>query len=184
ALKSNEQVASSFGMSPVFFKLAGFVLAGALAGLGGGLLAFAQLGASAQDFTFSVALTYVIMVVIGGLGSRTGVVIGSVITAYLGHWLETIGRVLEETGWPVVTFIGEQVPVAKLALFGALLLLTITFFPGGIAQQIKPITTWLSGKPFPRTNRRGGRRARRAEVYAGMEAPDPSASVTQTVEEE
>lgn len=181
ALKSNEQVASSFGMSPVFFKLAAFVLAGTLAGLGGGLLAFAQLGASAQDFTFSVALTYVIMVVIGGLGSRTGVVIGSVITAYLGHWLESVGRVLEDVSW--LRVLGEQIPVLKFGLTATLLLLTITFFPGGIAQQIKPFTTWLSGKPFPRRTKGGGRRARKAEVYAGMEAPDPAASVPEAPEE-
>ncbi|HUR13706.1 MAG TPA: hypothetical protein VM097_04355, partial [Mycobacteriales bacterium] len=36
-----------------------------------------------------------------------------------------------------------------VGFIGALgLLLTIVLNPGGIAQQIKPITNWLSGKPF------------------------------------
>jgi branched-chain amino acid transport system permease protein len=171
ALKSNEQVASSFGMNPVFYKLSAFVLAGSIAGLGGGLLGFSQELVVSQDFTFSIALTYVIMVVIGGLGSRIGVVIGSVFTAYLITILEGIGRFLDRPSMPeILQDFGGAMPLFRISLTALLLLVTITQFPGGVAQQLKPVITWLSGKPFPRHEKR---HHVKEEAFAGTEDAQP-----------
>lgn len=179
ALKSNEQVAASFGMNPVFYKVGAFVLAGALAGLGGGLLAFRQTQVVSQDFTFATALTYVIMVVVGGLGSRIGVVIGSAFISYLPFLLDGFGRFLEaSTTIRPLLWLGENLPVLKIAVSALLLLLTITQFPGGIAQQLHPLTTWLSGKPFPKHEkapRQNRKRLRKEAAFTGTEVPDPSA---------
>lgn len=179
ALKSNEQVAASFGMNPIFFKVGAFILAGGIAGLGGGLMAFRQQQVVSVDFAFQTALTYVIMVVVGGLGSRLGVVIGSALLSYLPFGLDSIGRALESTGNSLLVAAGSNIPVLKIAISALLLLLTITQFPGGIAQQIHPLTEWLSGKPFPKhekASRRQRRVMRKQEAFAGMEAPDPSAA--------
>lgn len=161
ALKSNEQVASSFGMNPVFYKISAFVLAGFIAGLAGGLLAFSQEQVAAQDFTFTVALTYVIMIVIGGLGSRVGAVIGSMFTALLPTILEGLGRGMSNASFlpGFLRSFGDTLPVTKIAVTALLLLLTITRFPGGIAQQIRPLTIWLSGKPFPRHHKQESKTA-------------------------
>lgn len=179
ALKSNEQVAASFGMNPVFYKVGAFVLAGALAGLGGGLLAFRQTQVVSQDFTFATALTYVIMVVVGGLGSRIGVVIGSAFISYLPFLLDGFGRFLEAatTIRPLLWF-GENLPVLKIAISALLLLLTITQFPGGIAQQLHPLTVWLSGKPFPKHEKAPGHKKkslRKKAAFAGTDVSDPAA---------
>lgn len=178
ALKSNEQVASSFGMNPVFYKLGAFVLAGTIAGLGGGLLAFRQEQVVAQDFVFATALTYVIMVVVGGLGSRIGVVIGSAFLSYLPFLLDGTGRWLEKPSFPdFLNTFGSTVPVLKILLGALLLLLTITRFPGGIAQQLHPLGVWLSGRPFPRhhSHRHG---TGQGETSVDME------EVAETVDEE
>lgn len=151
AMKSNEQVAASLGMNPVFYKLAAFIMAGTIAGLAGGLLAFNQQLVVSQDFTFATALTYVIMVVVGGLGQRLGAVIGSFLIAYLVNLLEVLGRFLENDSFPefLQTF-GGGIPISQVAITSLLLLLTITLYPGGIYQQLEPVWIWLSGKPFPR----------------------------------
>ena len=140
AIKSSELVASSFGMNLVFYKVAAFVVAGAIAGIGGGLFAFKNERVVSQDFTFAVALTFVIMVVVGGLGNRVGVIIGSAFTSYLPVLLDWVGN---KTGF-------QELIVLKIAIAALLLLLTITRFPGGIAQQLHPLLVWFSGKPFPR----------------------------------
>ena len=148
ALKSDEQVAASFGMNLVFYKVGAFVMTGFIAGIGGGLYAFKEQHVVSADFTFTLALTFVIMTVIGGLGNRTGVVIGSMFTAYLPHLLSRLADWLE-----VLTHnqkVSEVVVVGRIAITAILLLLTITRFPGGIGQQIHPLTEWLSGKPFPK----------------------------------
>lgn len=137
ALRNDETVASSFGINPVFYKVGAFVLSGAIAGIGGGLWAFKNEHVVAQEFTFALALTFVLMVVVGGLGNRLGVVIGSGFVSYLPFLLDWIA---ERTGF------GDLV-VLKIAVAAILLILTITRFPGGIAQQIHPLTEWLGGRP-------------------------------------
>ncbi|MFN2610603.1 MAG: branched-chain amino acid ABC transporter permease [Actinomycetota bacterium] len=141
AIKENELVASSFGMNIVFYKVGAFVVAGIFAGIGGGLFAFHDSYAVAANFDFQLALTFVVMTVIGGLGNRTGVVIGSAFTAYLPFLLNSL-----DNAW----HLNNKLVVSRFVIQALLLLLTITRFPGGIGQQIHPITEWLSGKPFPR----------------------------------
>jgi len=147
ALKSNEQVAASFGMNPVFYKVGAFVMTGIIAGIGGGLYAFKEQHVVSADFTFTLALTFVIMTVIGGLGDRTGVVIGSAFTAYLPFLLGSLSetRLIE---W-LPGKLSEKIVVGRIAITAVLLMLTLTRFPGGIAEQLHPVTQWLSGKPFP-----------------------------------
>lgn len=148
AIKSNEQVAASFGINLVFYKVGAFVMAGMVAGIGGGLYAFKEEHVVSADFTFTLALTFVIMTVIGGLGNRTGVVIGSAFTAYLPFLLNSLSDQIKS--WTGSEYAGEVVVVGRIAITALLLLLTLTRFPGGIGQQIHPLTEWLSGKPFPR----------------------------------
>ncbi|MEO7804615.1 MAG: branched-chain amino acid ABC transporter permease [Actinomycetota bacterium] len=153
ALKNNEQVAASFGMNLMFYKVGAFVITGTIAGIGGALLAFRTEQVVAPDFDFALALTFVIMVVVGGLGSRTGVVIGSMFVSYLPTILDSVRPIF-----------GDIVLSLNIAIGAALLLLNITRFPGGLAQQLHPLTEWLSGKPFPKHHKptKPGRKKKKA----------------------
>lgn len=130
-IRENETVAASFGINVVAFKLLAFVLSGAVAGLAGAFLAHRQEIAAAGDFDFGLALVFVLMVAVGGVGSRAGVFMASFFFAVFPLAASDI--------------VGGHVAEALGAL---LLLLTLTLNPGGIAQQIKPVTDWLGGKPF------------------------------------
>jgi ABC-type branched-subunit amino acid transport system ATPase component/ABC-type branched-subunit amino acid transport system permease subunit len=86
AVRDNERAAAAYTVVPVRIKVRAFALGGALAGLGGALLAgafasipFAQNGAGGAGFFFvNGSLALVAMVVIGGMGSVTGAVIGAI----------------------------------------------------------------------------------------------------------
>lgn len=147
-IKENERVASAYGINVVGYKLMGFVISGALAGLGGALLAYSSQSFSSADYDFTLGLTFVLMTVVGGAGSREGVVIGSaffaVMTRYLptAAWFQTlVGNVPGEIGTNLQQF-------GPILLGALLLLLTLIFNPGGIAQQIAPVVRWLKGEPF------------------------------------
>jgi len=154
ALKENERVAEAFGINVTAFKLLAFVLSGTLAGIAGALLAYRIGIVTASGLGFNLALTFVLMTVVGGLGSRLGVVLGASLFASLSFlldetWVHNIQRFLVFG----LTFGNDSaktnVEGSIVAFIGALgLLLTIVLNPGGIAQQIRPITRWLSGKPF------------------------------------
>lgn len=157
AIKENERVAEAFGIAVVRYKLIAFGLSGALAGLAGGLFAFRSQGYSSQDFTetgLALALLFVVMVVVGGLGDRLGVVVAGSFFALLSYLLDRLFL-----DWHAFRSVAEHVPVlngyygtnkgAMAGLLGALLLLqTLIFNPGGVGGQLKPLSRWLSGQRF------------------------------------
>jgi branched-chain amino acid transport system permease protein len=81
ALRDNELHAQAFGVRPVSAKLSAFALSGFFAALAGGLLAYHQQFLRYDRFTAELSLAIFAMVVIGGMGSMTGAVIGA---AYFG----------------------------------------------------------------------------------------------------
>lgn len=146
AVRDSERVAASMGISIMGYKLLAFVLSGLIAGLGGGLWAHHAEVVVAAPFTFTLALTFVLMAVVGGLQSRAGVVAGSVFFALLSNVLfEYLHRV------PGIRWVLDLFPepaLIVLVIGPALLILTLVSFPGGIGQQMKPIINWFMGKRF------------------------------------
>ena len=159
AIKENERVAEAFGIAVVRYKLIAFGLSGAIAGLAGGLFAFRSQVYSSQDFTetgLALALLFVVMVVVGGLGDRLGVVVAGSFFALLSYLLDKLFL-----DWHAFRSVAEHIPLIKgyygtnkgamAGLLGALLLLqTLIFNPAGIGGQLKPVSRWLKGQPFSR----------------------------------
>jgi branched-chain amino acid transport system permease protein len=129
AIRENEIAAASFGINVVAYKLLAFVTSGAFAGIAGALLAHRRTVVVSVDFSFTLALTFVLMVVVGGLGSRPGIFLGSMFFA-------------------IFPLAANKLTIYVPAIGAGLLLFTLTLNPGGIAQQIRPITDWLAGRPF------------------------------------
>ena len=143
SVKHSEPVAASYGINVTAYKTLAFILSGLFAGLGGGLLAFHTQNVVSNDFNFAIALLWVLMVVVGGLGNRTGVVIGSAFFALFPFLLEQI-HFLEVA----VKESGRAFGQVTIVVGAALAILTVIQFPGGIAEQISPITRWLRGQKF------------------------------------
>jgi ABC-type branched-subunit amino acid transport system ATPase component/ABC-type branched-subunit amino acid transport system permease subunit len=80
AVRDNEISAAAYSVPTVRVKLQAFTMAGALAGLGGALLAgaFANIAFTENFFLVNDSLNLVAMVVIGGMGSVSGAVIGAI----------------------------------------------------------------------------------------------------------
>jgi branched-chain amino acid transport system permease protein len=78
ATRDNEQAAAAVTIDIVRAKLTAFVISGALAGLAGGVYVLHQRGLHSDAFGADVSLRLFSMVVIGGLGSLPGAVLGAV----------------------------------------------------------------------------------------------------------
>lgn len=115
ALRDNEMHAQAFGVRPVAAKLSAFALSGFFAALAGGLLAYHQQALRSDRFPAELSLLIFSMVVIGGMGSMTGAVIGAVYVRTIQFYLPAQYQFLA-TG------------------FGMLLLLM--FFPGGLGEIV------------------------------------------------
>ncbi len=155
ALRENPRVASSYGINVNAYILLAFATSGLFAGLAGALLAHHEEVIVGSKFDFRLALLFVLMTVVGGLRSRSGVVIGAAFFALLGSGklLEMLDRPLEGLfGFNLTHFIegtiGLPSEFVALVVGPILLLLTITMYPGGIGQQLAPVREWLLGRRF------------------------------------
>ena len=113
ALREEEAAAASMGISPVRFKLLAFMLGTMFAGLGGSLYAHQMRFVSADDFSFPLSVSFLAMLVLGGMGSLLGPLVGALI---LGA--------LPEVFRPLANF--------RILFYAMILLLMIRFQPGGI----------------------------------------------------
>ena len=102
------------------------------------------------------------MTVVGGLRSRAGVVIGSAFFALLGYLLEQFSFL--QDGLNAIPGAPDlSAEIAPLVIGPILLLLTLTLFPGGIGQQIRPIQA-LAARASASTCTTAGRRRCRSPM--------------------
>ena len=92
AIRENEIAAESMGINTTKYKVMAFTIGAAFAGIAGGLFAHSFYLISPNSFTFMQSFNYLIMVVMGGLGSITGSIAGAFvvtfISAALASWPE------------------------------------------------------------------------------------------------
>ena len=99
AIASDEASAAASGIPVASYKLRLFIVAAALAGLGGGMFTFSFLIVSPDAFPIVLSIEFVVMVAAGGLGNMYGAVAGAVAILYLEQKLRDLGAKPELFGW-------------------------------------------------------------------------------------
>lgn len=123
ALQASEVATESIGIDVARYKVQVFGLCAVLASLGGSLYAHYLTVISPSEFGFDVSIEFLVMAVIGGLGSVWGALAGVlVVTAFL------------EVLRTVAPMIAPHVPTSEyeVVAFGGFLVLTLLFFPDGL----------------------------------------------------
>ncbi len=100
--KENEQRMLALGFPVYRYKLVAFVMAGAAAGLAGALMANYMGFVSPGLMHWTVSGEIMVMVILGGMGTLAGPVIGAfvlllleeVLSAYMEHWMIILGPVM------------------------------------------------------------------------------------------
>jgi branched-chain amino acid transport system permease protein len=154
AVRENELRVRVLGISPYLVRLISFTAAGALATLAGMVYLLVQGGASPQITTSSFTLTLLVMVVLGGLGSRWGAMLGGVIYLLLDQRLGVLAASRHVATLPSPLRIPLSQPTF---LLGVLFVLVVLFLPGGITGTLARLT--------------GGRQQSRLTELSPMEAP-------------
>jgi len=81
AIREDEIAAESMATPTTRLKVLAFTLSAAAAGIAGGLFAHMQSGVQPEDFKFEKSIDMIVMVIVGGLGSISGAVLGGVFVA-------------------------------------------------------------------------------------------------------
>jgi branched-chain amino acid transport system permease protein len=124
AVRDDEVAAELAGLSVARLQVSAFVVSAACAGLGGALLAFVTGLAAPGAFTLALSLQLLAAVVLGGLGTLSGAVYGSLLLVFLPTWSADLAVALD-----LSRDVYANLPIA---IYGVVLVLVMALFPSGI----------------------------------------------------
>jgi branched-chain amino acid transport system permease protein len=131
AIRENELRVEVLGLRPHGYKLMAFVLSSFLATAGGTVYVLLQQGPSPEVTSPNITLALLIMVVLGGPGTRWGAILGGILYKYAENRLGAIGDSSTVHDLPGVL----RTPLSEpLVMLGVLFILVVFFLPGGIAR--------------------------------------------------
>jgi branched-chain amino acid transport system permease protein len=131
AIRENELRVQVLGLRPYAYKLMSFVLASFLATAGGVVYLLLLGGATPEVTTANFTLTLLIMVVLGGTGTRWGAMVGGILYTWANHRLGDASSSHAVSTLPGVLRTPLQQP---LFILGVLFILVVFFVPGGLAR--------------------------------------------------
>jgi len=127
AIREDETAARAMGVDPFQRLMLAFLISAFFSGIAGGLLAHLITTISPGLFTFLLTFNLLIMIVVGGLGSTTGSIIGAVLFAWGGEALRIVERPME-----IGPFTIPGIPGMRMVIFSLILMLVILFVRKGI----------------------------------------------------
>jgi branched-chain amino acid transport system permease protein len=128
ALRDDEAVAASVGVPVVRTKLLAYGVGAALGGVSGAFLASYLTTVSPHQFTFSFSIFILAMVVLGGLGSIWGVVVGAIVLSGINNYL------LPKVLYDVPGSVGLDFDLSQISsgIYGFLLVIVMLLRPEGL----------------------------------------------------
>jgi branched-chain amino acid transport system permease protein len=131
AAGADPEAASANGINVQRYMTLGFVISAVVGAMGGVLLA-EQLGfVVADNFNLQANIGFLLAIIIGGLASTAGAVIGSAILVILSMQLQTV------LSYPIL-------------IYGVLLFLVVRFLPRGIVPHARELVArWVTIRPAP-----------------------------------
>jgi branched-chain amino acid transport system permease protein len=136
SIREDELAAEAMGVNTTRYKVSSFVIGSAFAGVAGVLFAHYNKFLSTNDFQFIKSFEIIIMIVIGGMGSITGAILGAIIVTLLPELL----RQLPDVQLGSTTFHFTDL---RLVIFALILILTMILRPQGILGTREFGLSWL-----------------------------------------
>jgi branched-chain amino acid transport system permease protein len=144
AIRENEPRAMSLGYDTARFKLLAFVLSAALAGLAGATKTLMMGFATLTDAHWTASGLVILMVLVGGMGTMLGPILGAFIVIALENKVGEIGMFLGRvTGINWFNGLGESVTV----VIGLIFVICVMAFRRGIVGELG--AWWSRRRPAP-----------------------------------
>ena len=136
SIREDELAAEAMGVNTTRYKVASFVIGSAFAGIAGVLFAHYNKFLSTNDFQFIRSFEIIIMIVLGGMGSMTGAILGAIVVTLLPEILRQL---------PSMQIGGSTFQFAdlRLVIFALILILTMILRPQGILGTNEFGLSWL-----------------------------------------
>ena len=128
AIREDEIAAEAMGINLFKHTMTSFVISGFMAGIGGALLAGLLGTIDPKQFLFTLTYNFLLIIVLGGLGSISGTIISAFIVTAGLEWLRIADAPL--------TIMGVNIPIfrpgLRMVVFSILLMVIVLFFSKGL----------------------------------------------------
>ena len=142
AIRENDFRAEAIGYKTVIYRTLSNVLASGFATLAGCLLAiWLRYNGPDTSLSFEIMLDVLLIVVIGGMGTLYGAVIGSVLFLLAQSYLQDLMKVASEATQSVPMLAALLSPDRWLLWLGILFVLSVYYFPSGVVGKLRSAST-------------------------------------------
>jgi len=145
AIRDNEKAADAMGIDIFRYKLLAFVICTFYAGVAGSLLVHYMMWAHLESFTIQDSIWYVVMIIVGGLGSIEGTIFGVIFITGLKELIFVIGPIVE--GKLPFLPIGAGSGLL-LVIIGGVAIVFLIFEPRGLAHRWNLFKAYYRLWPF------------------------------------
>ena len=137
AMRDHELAATAVGADVRILRLKAFVLSSAIASMAGALYAYYLTNVTSEAFGINFAIQFIAMIIIGGMGSLWGSLVGAALWLLLPSVINGFAsQAGESTGLVHLVLVEHKAQLVQL-IFGGMVILLLIFAPGGIAGMGK-----------------------------------------------
>jgi branched-chain amino acid transport system permease protein len=153
AIHTRETVAEALGIGIARYKLLAFVISSAMTSVAGCLFAYYRGFVSIEAFDLFLSIQYVAMIIIGGMGSLLGAILGAAFVVVFPYVIEALLHLL-----PNVQRLAGDIFAVNYASFGVVMILFLVFEPLGLVGIWHRIQNYFLLWPFKQRPLAGGRK--------------------------
>lgn len=137
ALRSNETVAEALGIPVARYKLLAFVISSSITAVAGALFAYYRGFVSIEAFSIYLSIQYIAMIIIGGMGSLPGALLGAAFVVLMPYAIEGAALKIPNAN----QYIGSVFALIY-ASFGAVMIAFLMFEPHGLVGLLRRAALW------------------------------------------
>ncbi|MET0634244.1 MAG: branched-chain amino acid ABC transporter permease [Xanthobacteraceae bacterium] len=153
AIRAHETVAEALGIGIAGYKLLAFVISSAITAVAGALFAYYRGFVSVEAFSLFLTIQYVAMIIIGGMGSLVGALLGAAFVTVFPYVIETGLLAL-----PGAQRYAGLLFAVNYAAFGLVMILFLMLEPLGLVGIWHRVQSYFLLWPFKQRPVAGGRR--------------------------
>jgi branched-chain amino acid transport system permease protein len=149
AMRDHELAATAAGIDVRILRLKAFAFSSAIAAMAGALYAYYLTNVTAEFFNINFAIQFIAMIIIGGMGSLAGSLVGAAVWLLLPAIITGVVTQMGASAGIVGKLMTESKPQLVNLTFGLLVILLLIFAPGGFAGVGRQLKNLLSTRRQP-----------------------------------
>jgi branched-chain amino acid transport system permease protein len=144
AIRDRDIAAEAMGIPLAKYKIMAFGISAFYGGIAGCLMAHYQRWIVPGSFDISLSIAYIAMIILGGLGSILGSVLGAILITGIPHWITYLTDVFKDSCPALSGLIVDF----KLGIFGLIIVLTLLFEPQGLFGIYRRVKLYWKTWPY------------------------------------